>query len=93
VRREYGFAPARKRYCVSRAAPIAKEREHRMPLIHVSGPPLTTEQKRDMARDLTEVAAKAYDRPAEHIIVTIQENPPENVAIGGTLVVDHRAAE
>jgi 4-oxalocrotonate tautomerase len=59
-----------------------------MPLIHVSGPPLDVEKKREMARGLTEVAAKVYGRPTSHIIVTIQENPPENVAVGGTLVAD-----
>jgi 4-oxalocrotonate tautomerase len=62
-----------------------------MPLIHISGPPLDVEAKREMARGLTEVASKVYGRPAPHIIVTIQENPPENVAVGGRLVADRDA--
>ncbi len=62
-----------------------------MPLIHVSGPPLDVEGKRALARGLTEVASKAYGRPATQIIVTIQENPPENVSVGGELVADRRA--
>ena len=60
-----------------------------MPIINVSGPFLDAEQKRQMARGLTDVAAKVYRRPAQQIIVVIYENPPENVSIGGTLVADH----
>ena len=59
-----------------------------MPIINVSGPSLDAEQKRQMARGLTDVAAKVDRRPAQQIIVVIQENPPENVSIGGTLVAD-----
>jgi 4-oxalocrotonate tautomerase len=59
-----------------------------MPIINVSGPSLDVEQKRAMARGLTDVAAKVYRRAPQHIIVIIQENPPENVSIGGTLVAD-----
>ena len=59
-----------------------------MPIINISGPSLDAEQKRQMARGLTDVAAKIYRRPAQHIIVIIHENPPENVSIGGTLVAD-----
>jgi 4-oxalocrotonate tautomerase len=63
-----------------------------MPIVTVSGPALDLARKRDLARDLTQAAAKAFDRPPEQIIVLIQENPPENVAIGGTLVADRRGA-
>jgi 4-oxalocrotonate tautomerase len=62
-----------------------------VPIINVSGPSLDAEQKRQMARGLTEVPAKVYRRPPQHIIVIIDENPPENVSIGGTLVADRRA--
>jgi 4-oxalocrotonate tautomerase len=57
-----------------------------MPIIEVSGPVITTEQKRDMIRGLTDVAARVYDRPKEHIIVIIRENQPENVGVGGEAV-------
>jgi 4-oxalocrotonate tautomerase len=63
-----------------------------MPLITVSGPALDVERKRDLARGLTEVASKAYGHPPGHIIVTIQETPPENVSIGGELVADRGAS-
>jgi len=47
-----------------------------MPIISVSGPALEVEQKRELARALTQAASEAYRRPPEHIIVVIQENPP-----------------
>ncbi len=62
-----------------------------MPIVTVSGPRITLEQKREMVRGLTEVAAEVYGRPPGHIIVIIQENDPENVAISGKLAVDRQA--
>lgn len=61
-----------------------------MPIVTASGPHLTVEQKRQLADGLTKVASEVYGHPAEHIIVVIRENPPENVAIGGKLVADRR---
>ena len=62
-----------------------------MPIVTVSGPHLEVEQKRKMAKGLTEVAAEVYGRPPGQIIVLIKENEPENVSIGGTLVADREA--
>ena len=62
-----------------------------MPLITVSGPPADIERKRKLAEGLTRVAAEAYRIAAEHMIVVIQENPPENVGLGGVLLADRRA--
>ena len=59
-----------------------------MPLIRLDGPPLTVEKKRELARRLTEVAVDVYGIP--NIIVTIRENPPENVAVNGVLIADKR---
>ncbi|MFB3880329.1 MAG: 4-oxalocrotonate tautomerase DmpI [Armatimonadota bacterium] len=59
-----------------------------MPIVNVSGPALEVERKRELARRLTEVMCDIYQHPADHIIVIIQENPPQNVAVGGKLVVD-----
>ena len=61
-----------------------------MPIIEVSGPFITTEQKRAMARGRPDVAAQGYDRPKDQIIVIIRENQPENVGVGGELVGDRR---
>lgn len=60
-----------------------------MPNISLSGPKISDlNKKRELVRSLTEAAAKAYDLPAETIVVVITENAPENVGIGGQLVVD-----
>ena len=64
-----------------------------MPIVNISGPALDVEKKRDLARRLTEVMCDVYQRPAAHIIVIIQENPPENVSVGGTLVADRQTAD
>jgi 4-oxalocrotonate tautomerase len=62
-----------------------------MPLIHVDGPPLDIEKKRDLAKRLTDVARDIYNIP--HITVLIRENPPENVASNGQLIIDKRKEE
>jgi 4-oxalocrotonate tautomerase len=64
-----------------------------MPIVNVSGPALAVEKKRDLARRLTEVMCDVYQRPAGHIIVIVQENPPENVSVGGALVADRQPAD
>jgi len=64
-----------------------------MPTVNVSGPALDVEKKRDLARRLTEVMCDVYQRPASHIIVLIQENPPENISIGGVLIADRRPSD
>ena len=64
-----------------------------MPIVNVSGPALDVQKKRDLARRLTEVMSDVYQRPAGHIIVIVQENPPQNISIGGTLVSDRPPAD
>jgi 4-oxalocrotonate tautomerase len=59
-----------------------------MPTIRVDGPPLETDQKRDLVKRLTEVAADVYK--IEHIVVLIRENRPENVGVKGELIVDRK---
>jgi len=59
-----------------------------MPLVTISGPALSVEKKRDLAQRITEVMSDIYRHPAAHIIITIHENPPENVSVGGKLVAD-----
>jgi 4-oxalocrotonate tautomerase len=62
-----------------------------MPNVTVEGPPLTPEQKREMALEMTETAARVYGSSKQAIIVVIKENPPENVCVGGRMVCDDRA--
>jgi len=59
-----------------------------MPIANISGPHLTVEKKRDLATRLTQTMSDVYGLPTSSIIVIIQENPPENVCVGGTLVCD-----
>ena len=59
-----------------------------MPMITVSGPAIDVDRKRKLAEGLTKVAAEVYGLPAQAFVVLIQENPPENVGLGGVLLVD-----
>ncbi|MFQ6051287.1 MAG: 4-oxalocrotonate tautomerase DmpI [Candidatus Hydrothermarchaeota archaeon] len=59
-----------------------------MPNIIVEGPPLDVESKRKLVEEFTEVAAKVYKMQKEVFLVLIKENPPENVGIGGKLIID-----
>ena len=62
-----------------------------MPNITVEGPPIKElEKKRTLAKEMTEAAVRAYGLPKEVIVVVIKENPPENVSVGGQLIIDRR---
>jgi 4-oxalocrotonate tautomerase len=62
-----------------------------MPTIIVDGPPVSTEQKRELVKKLTKAAVEVYR--IEHITVLIRENPPENVGVGGQLLADRRKSD
>ena len=60
-----------------------------MPLIRVEGPKIDdVDRKRKIVKKLTDVAAEMYEMDKEKIIVLIQENEPENVGVGGELILD-----
>ena len=60
-----------------------------MPNIIISGPPIKElDKKRELVKDLTDAATKFYGIPPQAISIVINENPPENVGVGGVLVVD-----
>jgi 4-oxalocrotonate tautomerase len=60
-----------------------------MPNINVEGPIIRdVEKKRVLVKELTDAATKAYGLPRETIVVLIKENPPENVGVGGELIID-----
>lgn len=63
-----------------------------MPNVYIDGPPVDVEVKRALAKDVTDATAKAYGLPQAAIIVVIRENAAENVAQGGCLLCDGRAA-
>jgi len=60
-----------------------------MPNITVSGPAIIDlDKKRELASVITDAAVKAYGLPKETIVVVIKENSPENVSVGGQLIID-----
>jgi 4-oxalocrotonate tautomerase len=62
-----------------------------MPTITIEGPKIDDiEIKRNLVKELTEAAVKAYGFPIEVFVVYIKENPIENVGVGGKLISDQR---
>ena len=59
-----------------------------MPCITIDGPRLEIAKKRDLVRVVTEAAVKAYSLPKEAMVVVLKENLPENVGVGGELLID-----
>ena len=65
-----------------------------MPVINIEGPAISDiGKKRTLVKEMTASATKAFGLPAEAIVVLIKENLPENVGVGGMLIVDRRKAE
>jgi 4-oxalocrotonate tautomerase len=52
----------------------------------------TLEQKRELARRLSETVIQVLDAEPETVTVFIEEVPPENFARAGVLALDRRAA-
>jgi 4-oxalocrotonate tautomerase len=64
-----------------------------MPQITVEGPIVKdVSKKRQLVKDLTDAATKAYGLPAPAFVVLIKENAPENVGVGGELLADRYQA-
>lgn len=62
-----------------------------MPNITIDGPVIEdVEKKRNLVKEMTDAATKAYGLPQEAIVVVIKENSPENVGVGGKLIIDRR---
>ena len=59
-----------------------------MPLIQVDDPPVDTEKKRRLVKELTDVVVSVYE--IQHIIVLIRENQAENVGSHGELIADKK---
>jgi 4-oxalocrotonate tautomerase len=64
-----------------------------MPIISVEGPAIADlEKKRNFVKALTDAAEQAFGIPRDAYVVLLKENTPENVAVGGELIVDrHRS--
>jgi 4-oxalocrotonate tautomerase len=52
----------------------------------------TVDQKRELARRLTDVTVDVLGVDPETVTVFIEEVPPENFARGGTLAIDRKRA-
>ncbi len=62
-----------------------------MPTITVDGPPVADiEKRRALVQGLTDVAQDVFGIDRSHIVVLIREHRPENVGVGGELLVDGR---
>lgn len=61
-----------------------------MPVITLEMAPLTIEQKRELAKEMTTAAARVTGLPAEGFYVFVKENSLDNVGVGGTLLSDKR---
>ena len=60
-----------------------------MPNIIIDGPKIEEiDVKRTLIKEITDAVESAYKLPREAFVVTIKENPPENVGVGGELVID-----
>lgn len=62
-----------------------------MPNVTVDGPRIEDiELKRILVKEITDALEKAYKLPRDVYVVLIKENKPENVGVGGTLIVDRQ---
>jgi len=62
-----------------------------MPDVKISGPKIEdVETKRQLVKEITDAMEKAYKFPRQAYVITIIENLPENVSIGGILNIDKK---
>ena len=60
-----------------------------MPAAYIDGPKITDiETKRALVKEVTDAMEKAYKLPRQAFVVTLTENPPENIGVGGKLISD-----
>jgi len=60
-----------------------------MPNVTIDGPKIEdVEIKRVLVKEITDALEKAYKIPREAYVVVIKENLPENVGVGGKLILD-----
>ena len=62
-----------------------------MPSVTIEGPKIEdVAVKRVLVSEITDALEKAYKLPREVYIVLIKENPPENIGVGGRLIIDKK---
>ncbi|MFX0029779.1 MAG: 4-oxalocrotonate tautomerase DmpI [Candidatus Hermodarchaeota archaeon] len=62
-----------------------------MPTATLEGPPIEDlDIKRILVKEITDALEKAYKMPREVFTVVIKENLPNNIGVGGRLIIDRR---
>ena len=62
-----------------------------MPTVVLDGPPIEDlDIKRALVKEITDALEKAYKLPRNVFTVVIKENAPNNVGVGGELIIDRR---
>jgi 4-oxalocrotonate tautomerase len=62
-----------------------------MPNVTIDGPKIEdVEVKRVLVKEVTDALEKAYKLRREAFVVVIKENLPENVGVGGKLIIDRK---
>lgn len=59
-----------------------------MPVINLEGTKLSKEQKSELVKELTSLAANIMNIPKQAFVVLIKENDNENIGVGGQLLAD-----
>jgi len=60
-----------------------------MPSALIDGPKIDSlDVKRVLIKEITDALEKAYGLPRSIYVVLIKENSPENVGVGGELILD-----
>lgn len=57
-----------------------------MPVITLEAGKLNTDQKRQLAKEFTDAAAKVMQIPEQAFFVFLKENKMENIGVGGALL-------
>ncbi len=64
-----------------------------MPTITMDGPKMTKEQKTDLVAEFTKTASRVTGIPEQAFVVYINEVDPENVGVGGELLLEKKKRE
>ena len=60
-----------------------------MPNVVIDGPKIeNVEVKRILVKEITDALEKAYKIPRSGYVILINDHLPENVGVGGTLLID-----
>ena len=64
-----------------------------MPTITLDGPKMTKEQKAELVAEFTKTASRVTGIPQQGFVVYIREVEPENVGVGGELLLEKKKRE